>query len=444
MSDTRRFVGESAIYLIASLATRAVSFLLVPLYTRVLSPEAVGTVALGNTIGALASLILGLGAHSALSRYVPTQSKEEQGRWIGTILALLTAVPVGFLPLAASVVWAAPSANATLHLWPDLALIFIAAWASVYSAILSQWLVSTHQARHAASFNLLSVAVQLVATWVAVVTLQLSVFGVFAASALAQVVLALVAAVVLQARLTLQLDRSVLRPLLVYALPVILHLMANWTLSISDRVFIERVKGARALALYAVAYLFNLGLTTFTAALTQALAPLFIRAASADEPKQILRVGWWFVGAMSGVCVCAALLAPELLAVVAPQALYQDALSLVPWLLLGAYFQGFYFLLSQGSWYAGSTRQIAVVTATAAAVNVALNAWLVPIYGALGAAWSTATSYLVLAVVHDRIAQRRHHIAWPYARYALVSALVIGALYVAQTRSAIGNVMLKL
>lgn len=436
MSDTRRFVGESAIYLIASLATRAVSFLLVPLYTRVLSPEALGTVAFGNTIGAFASLVLGLGAHSALSRYVPTQSKEEQGRWIGTVLALLTALPLALFPLAAGVAWSTPSTNATLQLWPDLVLIFIAAWASVYSAILSQWLVSTHQARHAASFNLLSVAVQLVATWVAVVTLQLSVFGVFAASALAQVLLALVAVVALRVRLALQLDRSVLRPLLVYALPVILHLIANWTLSISDRVFIERAKGARALALYAVAYLFNLGLTTFTAALTQALGPLFIRAASADQPKQILRVGWWFVAAMSGVCVGAALLAPELLAMVAPQAVYQDALPLVPWLLLGAYFQGFYFLLSQGSWYAGSTKQIALVTATAAAVNVALNAWLVPAYGALGAAWSTAASYFVLAVVHDRMAQRRHHIAWPYARYALVTMLVIGALYVADRSGA--------
>ena len=57
-----------------------------------------------------------------------------------------------------------------------------------------------------------------------------------------------------------------------------------------------------------------------------------------------------------------------------------------------------------------------VVTGTGAAVNVALNFWLVPRYGMVGAAVSTAAAYVVLFVGMTLYAQRVYPVAYQWRR----------------------------
>ena len=441
MSTSRRFINESAIYLLGNLATRAVSFALMPFYTRLLSPEELGAVAFGNTVGALASLILGFGAHSALSRYLPTAQEDQQKQWLGTSL---TAVGVGPLVLLAVVAGGlsvlGKSSIGSLPVWPDLWLVLLGAWASVLPGMATQWFVSTHRPSGAALLSVVSVTLQVGLSVFAVLGLGAGVTGVFAAYAVAQVVLAGLSVGWLALSPGLKWQPALLRPLLLFAAPVVVHLFANWVLSISDRLLLERFAGEGVLAVYAVAYLFNLALTTMTSALAQALGPMFVRAAAAgDRAHEIVRIGQWFMAITLSASVVLAWIAPELLHFVAPRREYAAALPLLPWLIAGGAFQGFYFLMSQGSWYAGSTQKIALLTSVAALLNLGLNLWWIPQYGALGAAWSTAASYALLALLHDRAAQRQHEMAWPYRVWGvgvLVAALLI---WLAQTRSALAG-----
>jgi O-antigen/teichoic acid export membrane protein len=103
----------------------------------------------------------------------------------------------------------------------------------------------------------------------------------------------------------------------------------------------------------------------------------------------------------------------------------------VPWLVLGAFFQGVYFVLSQGSWYSTRTAWVAGATAIAAACNVLLNVVLIPRHGAIAAAWSTAAAYAVLAIVHGVLSRKLYPVRWRYERWLLMGG-VGGALVAAR------------
>ena len=54
-----------------------------------------------------------------------------------------------------------------------------------------------------------------------------------------------------------------------------------------------------------------------------------------------------------GLALC--LVAPWVFPLIAPAPSYAVGLRYVPWVVLGAVFQGVYFVLSQGSWYSART-----------------------------------------------------------------------------------------
>ncbi|MDG2005640.1 MAG: polysaccharide biosynthesis C-terminal domain-containing protein, partial [Novosphingobium sp.] len=77
---------------------------------------------------------------------------------------------------------------------------------------------------------------------------------------------------------------------------------------------------------------------------------------------------------------------------------FRVALPIVPVVIMA---QGAMFLATIYASYAffrKRTGLISMATLSAAAINVVLNIWLIPIYGYVAAAWTTWASYLLLAM----------------------------------------------
>ena len=64
----RRLASDTVVYGLGSVASQAVAFLLLPLYTRYLTPADYGTLALVGAAGNVLPLIAALGIHSGLTR----------------------------------------------------------------------------------------------------------------------------------------------------------------------------------------------------------------------------------------------------------------------------------------------------------------------------------------------------------------------------------------
>jgi O-antigen/teichoic acid export membrane protein len=85
-----------------------------------------------------------------------------------------------------------------------------------------------------------------------------------------------------------------------------------------------------------------------------------------------------------------------------------------------------YTVLAIGSGRARKTQMNWVVTGTGAAVNVALNFWLIPRYGMVGAAISTAAAYVVLFVAMTIYAQSVYPVAYQWRRIVTAVGVAVG------------------
>jgi O-antigen/teichoic acid export membrane protein len=85
-----------------------------------------------------------------------------------------------------------------------------------------------------------------------------------------------------------------------------------------------------------------------------------------------------------------------------------------------------YVVLAIGSGRARKTQLNWVVTGVGAAVNIALNFWLVPRWGMVGAAVSSAASYLVLFVGMTLYAQRVFPVQYQWRRVVTCVAAAVG------------------
>ena len=77
---------------------------------------------------------------------------------------------------------------------------------------------------------------------------------------------------------------------------------------------------------------------------------------------------------------------------------FHPAGAVTPWIALGVMCQGVYLVGSIGLIITRKTSRYPLSTGIAAATNLAANAFLIPRYGLLGAAWANAASYTTLAV----------------------------------------------
>jgi O-antigen/teichoic acid export membrane protein len=65
-------------------------------------------------------------------------------------------------------------------------------------------------------------------------------------------------------------------------------------------------------------------------------------------------------------------------------------------------------------------------------VNVGLNLLFIPRFGIKAAAWNTAAGFATLALLQGMLAARRYRIKWEYRRWAVLSAIALGAYFAVQ------------
>ncbi len=419
MTPLRRLLTHSAIYFASNVAMRAMTVVLAPIYTRRLDPVEYGELAWANTLGALLTLVASLALPAALGRFSPSAEPRDRAELTGAAL-----IGSGAAALVCGIAGVLALPHARYMHW--------VLWTSALSfgqGLAVQSFAARERPRAASALNLAAVAAWLGGSLYFVVWRDQGLEGALRGGFVATALTCAISLGALVRDTGVRFSAAVAKRNLAFSLPLVPHLLSNWGLSISDRLLIERYAGKAALAPYTIAYFFNLACVMATSALAQALSPIFVREADAARVEGTLPAlgdACVATSAAAGVVLC--LLAPPLIPLLAPGPAYGDALRYVPWVVLGGFFQGIYFVLSQGSWYSTRTAPVGAVTAAAAVVNLGMNVWLLPRYGAIAAAWNTALAYGVLALLHGLLARRLYPVRWHYGRWLAILALGASAV----------------
>jgi O-antigen/teichoic acid export membrane protein len=425
MRETIARLGRlSAIYAAGDILTRGAALLLLPLYTRSLAPDDYGIIGVAEMLKQVLQMLFSLGAAGAVIRFHSITTDETERRRTFSMLWLLLFVSSGAGSLACLTLGRPLLETLFAQIDVDRYIrpaIIIAFLNSTFLIIPQSLLRAREQAGRFVVFSLgVFLSTNLATIW-QVVLLDAGAEGYLIGQLIGTGGMALIAAIWLMRQVDLQPAWHTVRPLLVYGLPLVPHFVAHWALGLSDRLILERYVSLADLGVYTLAYQVGVVAQLLVMAVSNALLPMFGRAAvDQAEWERLPRIATYVVLVDALAVLALGLAAPSLIQLVTPPA-YHAAGNLALPILLGYLAFGLYTLpmglLSQTF---GRTGTIPLLTLSAAGVNIGLNLWLVPRFGIWAAAYTSLVGYVVLLLLVWFAARRIRPLSYEYERLSRI------------------------
>lgn len=162
---------------------------------------------------------------------------------------------------------------------------------------------------------------------------------------------------------------------------------------------INKICGPEMTALYSLAYVCGAVLTVLISSLNEAFAPWLGDQLYANNIEKIRKVSVVYIGIFVYAALGFMLITPEILFVMGGRDYLSAKYVLAP-VSLGVSFQFLYTMHVNIEQFRKKTVGMAIATVMAAGINYILNRMFIPIYGYIAAAYTTATSYLCLLLLH--------------------------------------------
>jgi O-antigen/teichoic acid export membrane protein len=412
-----------AIYGVGDVATSFVSLLLLPVYTRYLSPTDYGIIAMLLTVEAVTKVVFRWGVDTAFMRmYYDATDQAGRQRLASTIFFFLLAVNGALL--AAAVVlspWLSTMLFGTTHEGLLVALVLINTFIANFYFIPFQVMRIDERSRQFVALVFGRSASTLVVRLLLVIAAGMGVTGVVVADIVVTVVFTAVMARWFAPLIRPVFSRPLAREALAFGLPRIPHAVAQQVIGLADRYFLNAFATLREVGLYSIGASFGLALKLFLSAFEYAWTPFFLGVMREPDAKQIYSTVSTYVLAILVFLVAALCAAAADLVALTTTAEFHGAAAVTPWIALGVMCQGIYLVGSIGLIITRRTTRYPIATGVAAAVSVTANAWLIPRYGLIGAAWANTCAYATLAAMTVGFSYRLYPIPYEWSRLARVA-----------------------
>lgn len=425
----RSLVRHSAVYGLGRLVGQGAGFLLIPIYTRSLSTEGYGALALLTMSLSVLNIILGMGLGSAFFRYYFTAGDERaKESLIDSVFFLLFIVSLAavltLLPLRARLSQFLFGSTAyTLHLKYLIWTVFF----NNLSIIPLGLLRAKEQSLRYSGVTVAKLIFMLGLNILFVMVLKRGVLGVFQANLLSTATMFFVLAISFFRRLRVRLSWVQTKALLLFGAPLMPTQIASWVLTLSDRYLLKYLTTLREVGVYTLGY--NLGFAVnllIVGPFSVAWGPFMYKVAREKNAPQTYAHILTYIGLASiSVSLLLSLFSPLLVGMISPPA-YNDAHKIIPLVAFSYTLYGMYFVFTAGLNITKRTYYFPLIVGFAAILNIVLNLIFIPRFRMMAAAWSTFVSYLLMAFLTYVCSQKFYRVQYEYGRLAkLAVALVV-------------------
>jgi O-antigen/teichoic acid export membrane protein len=421
-----RLARQSGAYAAVAIAGSALGLLLLPIYTRSLSPAEFGLIALLDVVALLLTTVFSLGATAMVPFYYADEADlPRRRRCLGTLLVGITAINC---VLAVVVVASAQAVIGALlpsvPVWPFAPILAATALVEPY------WIVAAAVLQieeRASAHSILTFVRLLLANGlriIAVAVLDLGVLGFVGAGLVTALVWLAPSAVLLRRETTWAFMPGELWRALRLGGPTVPNNLLSYGFRAADRVVLERFVAREEIGLYYMALrIADIGRLA-SDVFVSAWRPIFFkeggRPGFADEVvPAAIRVS---AVAFIALFVAGALFAPEMVALLMT-ADYAGTAVFLPPLLAAMALKGLYSTPYLMIWFRKKTSYLPVLSSVTLAFGLAATFVLAWRWGAWGAALAYALAWGLLFAVTLFIGRRLYRAPYPWREVIVASVL---------------------
>lgn len=183
------------------------------------------------------------------------------------------------------------------------------------------------------------------------------------------------------------------------SIPLIPHLLSQLLLSQSDVLMIKQMCSSSDAGIYSMAYTISMTLYSVLVQGMAAWSPWVYRQMEKEKIEDIYKYSKVIIllGALCSIGLIA--ISPELIAIVLSKS-YFDTIYLIPSIVIGMFFQFLYLFFYDIEYYHKMTSGIAISSVVASVINIVLNFIFIGKYGYVAAGYTTAIGYGTLSLMH--------------------------------------------
>ena len=414
-------------YFIAHIATKAMGFISIPVFTRLFTRADYGLVAVFSSYVGIITVVLSLNSYASVGRYY-YEEKSDFGEFLSSTLSFLGIIILLTIPIYILFYKQIGSLMKLPGLLP-VYLMFASLFA-ILTSIYRQIMVPQRKSKQVAKINILeSYATFGVAVLLVYLLKENRYLGQIWATLLVGFVFSVYFTIVIAKYSKLSFKVEHIKYILSYSVPLIPYALSGIILAQFDRIMVNATIGAASAGLYSLAYNIGMLLSLVIYSTQTALMPDFFKFMN---HKEYDRLDLLIKKVFSIVIISALgliLFAKEIMIILADKK-FHSALSVIPIVIIGYVFYGMFTVYGRYIGYEKKTIYVSIVAITAGISNIILNAIFIPRYGYIAAAYTTVVSYFIMFLMAWVVAKNilKHQLTplWVLWKPALIMFIFIG------------------
>ena len=415
----KRLVGDLGIFALGSLGSKIVLFLLIPIYTHVLTDSEYGIADLVFTMGDLLLPFISLAIYNGLLRYGLMKGRRQNSLLItfivfiiGSIAAVVLTPIIGLYSAISDWKWYL-CAHVVVHFARNSNLVYL----KVKDKNKAYAILSIAQALMLVGFNVLFLIV-----------FKMGIQGYLLSTILSNALLALFSFIIggmVSDLKEAKLDKPLFWEMITYSVPFIFNDVSWWVIHSSDKIMIELMINESMLGLYTAASKIPSLINVFTAIFSQAWGLASIKEYdSSNDTKFYTNVFNYFSEAVFGVTiVIIAVIKPFMRVYVGSG--FTDSWKYVPLLLTSAAFAAISTFAGNMFGAIKQSKPIMTSTLIAGVANICINYLLIPVIGVNGAVVGTVSAYFVVAFIRLVSLMKISGIRFNFLKVGILTAITL-------------------
>jgi O-antigen/teichoic acid export membrane protein len=441
--EAKTIAKHSFVYGAGAVLNKVIGFLMIPLYTRFLSPSDYGVMQLIVLTADVVGMVISVGIASSMYRfYFEYNSEAERNEVVST--AIISFGVIALTALSFVSLFSRPLSFRILNsndYWYYFLITFSSLWFNTMADISYSYLRIKEKSTSYLLFSLTKLIIALALNIYLVAVAKLGVLGILLSTLISSIVINLVLTIPLLVKIKTRFSMAKCKEMLKYGAPFIPTNLAAFVVHASDRFFVKHYVGLAATGIYSLAYKFGTLPNDFVASpFMQIWEVRFLDSFKKKNASQLfgqmftyLCFALFFVGLAISVLVKDAL-------IVMSDRSYWEAYKVVPVVIISYIVFSFQYYFNMGIYFEKKTKYLAYINGSNATLNVILNLLFIKAYGIWGAAFATLACFVYKVIVTYIVSNRLYKISIETARilklcltaaglYILCSAVSLDSVY---------------
>lgn len=403
----------SMYYLIGTLFNKGISFLTVPVFTRLLNTSDYGIVTTFNSWVTILSMIFGFAIYMGIrAAFVDYEKEINDVLSVTTIFTLLSGLIISLIIIVISFLFQNKN---------NLILIILCCVQGISYALIQNYLMFLMMKYKYKMRTALMILPNLISAVISIITVIMIVhnhryWGRIVPTTIIYVFFGIFVFISVFKNSHMYFNQVYLIYTLKISAPLVLHGIALNILSQSDLTMITWLADSSQAGIYSLIYNFSMIATVITTSLDGVWVPWFTNKLKTDQKKAINDKVVDYIYLMTISLIVVVLIGPEVVKLLASSN-YWEGITIIPPIVIANYLVFSYTLYVNIEHFHKKTIYITINTLIAASSNILLNYFLVPKFGYIAAAYTTVISYLIAFILHTLYAKKLEPQLYPLNKF---------------------------